>query len=87
MSWLEDVSGKHPAPYVPDPGEPKVKDPTNPNRMVSDKPANRPFLAYVFSDWSLYLRLINDKAIKNTVTSKKNYTMLGWRDSKKERLG
>jgi hypothetical protein len=87
MSWLRDVSGNPPAPHVPDPGEPKVPDPTNPDRMVSDKPANRPFLAYVILAWTLYFHLINEKAIKNIVTSKKNYTMPGWRDRKKERLG
>lgn len=47
MSWLKDFAGGDPLPpYTGDPGEPKVKDPSIPNRMVSDKPANRPFLAY-----------------------------------------
>lgn len=49
MSWLNDFSGANPTPpYTEDPAEPKVKDPSIPNRMVSDKPANRPFLAYVY---------------------------------------
>lgn len=49
MSWLKDFAGGDPLPpYTGDPGEPKVKDPSIPNRMVSDKPANRPFLAYVY---------------------------------------
>jgi len=43
MSWLANMEGK------PDPNfrdeEPKVPDPAIPNRMVSTKRANRPFLA------------------------------------------
>ncbi|KAF5357579.1 hypothetical protein D9758_007457 [Tetrapyrgos nigripes] len=47
MSWLNTAAtGKEPEPYVEPPSEPKVKDPSIPNRMVSDKPANRPFLAH-----------------------------------------
>ncbi|KAF8897171.1 cytochrome b5-like heme/steroid binding domain-containing protein [Infundibulicybe gibba] len=49
MSWLQGLNGEEPAPYVEanDPGaEPRVEDPSIPNRMVSSKPANRPFLAY-----------------------------------------
>ncbi|EKM80250.1 hypothetical protein AGABI1DRAFT_113450 [Agaricus bisporus var. burnettii JB137-S8] len=48
MSWLKEMAGgeKMP-PYVEnDSSSPKVKDPYIPNRMVSNKPANRPFLAY-----------------------------------------
>jgi len=43
MSWLANMEGR------PDPNfrdeEPKVPDPAIPNRMVSTKRANRPFLA------------------------------------------
>lgn len=51
MSWLKEMAGgeKMP-PYVEnDSSSPKVKDPYIPNRMVSNKPANRPFLAYAFT--------------------------------------
>jgi hypothetical protein len=52
MSWLKEMSGgeKMP-PYVEadSSSNPKVKDPSIPNRMVSTKPANRPFLAYVLT--------------------------------------
>jgi len=49
MSWLKEMAGGEPiAPYVePDaPSNPKVKDPAIPNRMVTNKTANRPFLAH-----------------------------------------
>jgi len=38
--------GEAPAPYVEPASEKKVRDPSIPNRMVSNKSANRPFLAY-----------------------------------------
>jgi len=48
MSWLGELAGgAPPAPYVDDSTD-KVADPNIPGRMVSNKPANRPFLAYVF---------------------------------------
>jgi hypothetical protein len=87
MSWLKDISGEDPPAYTGDPGEAKVQDPNIPNRMVSDKPANRPFLAYVYLHRNLYLHLTNYKAIKNTAKSKRDYTTLGWRDRKNERPG
>ncbi|PFH52566.1 hypothetical protein AMATHDRAFT_56607 [Amanita thiersii Skay4041] len=47
MSWLSALSGGDPpAPYKEPDDTPKVRDPAIPNRMVSTKPANRPFLAY-----------------------------------------
>ncbi|RDB20546.1 Membrane-associated progesterone-binding protein 4 [Hypsizygus marmoreus] len=47
MSSLSQMSGGDaPPPYIEPATEPKVRDPSIPNRMVSDKPANRPFLAY-----------------------------------------
>jgi len=47
MSWLKQAAGgEAPAPYQEPEEERKVKDPSIPHRMVSDKPANRPFLAY-----------------------------------------
>lgn len=46
MSWLPSLFGKEPEPYVEPSDTPKVPDPSIPNRMVSTKSANRPFLAY-----------------------------------------
>ncbi|KAF9468854.1 cytochrome b5-like heme/steroid binding domain-containing protein [Collybia nuda] len=47
MSWLKEAaSGNAPPPYTEPSSAPKVKDPAIPNRMVVDKPANRPFLAH-----------------------------------------
>ncbi|KAL4264196.1 Cytochrome b5 heme-binding domain-containing protein [Pleurotus pulmonarius] len=49
MSWLKEMAGgEAPAPYKEPsgPSEAKVKDPAIPNRMVSTKTANKPFLAY-----------------------------------------
>ena len=46
MSWLKEAAGGGPLPpYVDDSLEGKVPDPRIPNRMVANKPANRPFLA------------------------------------------
>ncbi|KAF8803744.1 cytochrome b5 [Phlegmacium glaucopus] len=46
MSWLSGLaSGEEPPPYK-DTSTDKVPDPCIPNRMVSNKAANRPFLAY-----------------------------------------
>ena len=55
------AGGEPMAPYVePDgPSNPKVNDPTIPNRMVSTKAANRPFLAYVFGLNFTYRNIIN----------------------------
>lgn len=51
MSWMKDLAGgERPHPYVDDSTE-KIADPSNPNRMVSNKKANRPFLACVFMEW------------------------------------
>ncbi|KAJ3566966.1 hypothetical protein NP233_g6669 [Leucocoprinus birnbaumii] len=47
MSWLKEMAGGEAMPpYVEPDSNPKVKDPAIPNRMVSTKPANRPFLAH-----------------------------------------
>ncbi|TFK29272.1 cytochrome b5 [Coprinopsis marcescibilis] len=47
MSWLKEAASGEPLPtFKEDPNELKVKDPSIPNRLVSNKPANRPFLAY-----------------------------------------
>ncbi|CAA7259485.1 unnamed protein product [Cyclocybe aegerita] len=46
MSWIKEMAGgEGPPPYV-DKSSNKVQDPSIPNRMVSNKTANRPFLAY-----------------------------------------
>ncbi|KAG6861189.1 hypothetical protein C0995_002816 [Termitomyces sp. Mi166 len=47
MSWLQEAAGG-PAPptYQDSPEKRKMKDPAIPGRMVTDKSANRPFLAY-----------------------------------------
>jgi len=46
MSWIKELSGgEGPPPYVDDSTN-KVADPSIPNRKVSNKSANRPFLAY-----------------------------------------
>lgn len=47
MSWLKEAAGGGPLPpYVDNSLEDKVPDPHNPNRMVANKAANRPFLSY-----------------------------------------
>jgi hypothetical protein len=46
MSWITNIDGK-PDPNFKDDG-PKVPDPAIPDRMVSTKRANQPFLKYVF---------------------------------------
>ncbi|KAJ7265847.1 cytochrome b5-like heme/steroid binding domain-containing protein [Mycena haematopus] len=46
MSWMAGLTGQEPARYVPPPDELKVKDPSIPDRMVSAKTANQPFLAH-----------------------------------------
>jgi len=46
MSWLAGIArGEDPPPYK-DTSTDKVPDPSIPNRMVSNKSANQPFLAY-----------------------------------------
>jgi len=46
MSWISELSGgQGPPPFV-DESTNKVRDPSIPDRMVSTKSANRPFLAY-----------------------------------------
>jgi len=49
MSWFREmVGGEAMPPFEPDdPSCSEVEDPAIPNRMVSTKSANRPFLAYV----------------------------------------
>lgn len=49
MSWLKTTFGTEPERYVEPEDTPKVADPAIPNRMVSTKAANQPFLACVAS--------------------------------------
>lgn len=44
MSWIWNPDGDAPKPP---PGDNMVQDPSDPNRRVTKKPANQPFLAYV----------------------------------------
>ncbi|KAF7330783.1 Sterol metabolism-related protein [Mycena venus] len=46
MSWMSGLTGQEPERYVAPPDEPKVQDPHIPDRMVSNKSANQPFLAH-----------------------------------------
>ncbi|KAJ3921832.1 cytochrome b5-like heme/steroid binding domain-containing protein [Lentinula edodes] len=47
MSWFKtSVTGEEPERYVEPDSTPRVQDPSIPNRMVVDKAANKPFLAY-----------------------------------------
>ncbi|KIK67970.1 hypothetical protein GYMLUDRAFT_36773 [Collybiopsis luxurians FD-317 M1] len=47
MSWFKtSVTGEEPERYREPEGTPKIPDPSIPNRMVADKAANKPFLAY-----------------------------------------
>ncbi|KAF5390638.1 hypothetical protein D9757_002651 [Collybiopsis confluens] len=47
MSWFKSsMSGEEPEPYREPEGTHKVADPSIPNRMVTDKAANKPFLAH-----------------------------------------
>ncbi|KAJ7638445.1 cytochrome b5-like heme/steroid binding domain-containing protein [Roridomyces roridus] len=46
MSWMSGLTGQEPERYVPPPDELKVPDPSIPDRMVSAKSANQPFLAH-----------------------------------------
>ncbi|KAJ3739548.1 cytochrome b5 [Lentinula detonsa] len=47
MSWFKtSITGEEPQPYIEPESTPRVKDPVIPDRMVIDKAANRPFLAY-----------------------------------------
>jgi len=46
MSWMSGLTGQEPERYVPPPDEAKVPDPYIPDRMVSAKSANQPFLAH-----------------------------------------
>jgi hypothetical protein len=50
MSWITNPEGR-PDPNFRDDG-PKVADPAIPDRLVSTKRANQPFLAYVFKIFS-----------------------------------
>jgi len=44
MSWITNIDGKHDPNFKDD--TPKVADPSIPNRMVSTKTANKPYLAH-----------------------------------------
>ncbi|KAJ7477149.1 hypothetical protein B0H11DRAFT_2158246 [Mycena galericulata] len=46
MSWMSGLTGQEPERYIPPPDELKVQDPSIPDRMVSAKSANQPFLAH-----------------------------------------
>lgn len=46
MSWIGELAGGAPPPRYVDDSTDKVADPNIPGRMVSNKSANRPFLAY-----------------------------------------
>ncbi|KAF9042563.1 cytochrome b5 [Hymenopellis radicata] len=46
MSWLKGLTGEPVEPYVEPASTPKVDDPAIPNRKVSTKQANKPFLSY-----------------------------------------
>ncbi|KAF8900025.1 cytochrome b5-like heme/steroid binding domain-containing protein [Mucidula mucida] len=46
MSWLKGLSGEPVEPYVEPASTPKVDDPAIPNRKVSTKQANKPFLSH-----------------------------------------
>ncbi|KAH0587123.1 Neuferricin [Termitomyces sp. J132] len=47
MSWLQETAGGPAPPTYQDPPEKlKMRDPAIPGRMVTDKSANKPFLAY-----------------------------------------
>jgi len=46
MSWMSEAVGGPPPVYTGGDGYPTVPDPDDPDRMVSAKPANKPFLAH-----------------------------------------
>nr|GAT46230.1 sterol metabolism-related protein [Mycena chlorophos] len=46
MSWFIGLTGQEPDRYIVPETEPKVPDPRIPDRMVSTKKANQPFLAH-----------------------------------------
>ncbi|KAF8914145.1 cytochrome b5-like heme/steroid binding domain-containing protein [Gymnopilus junonius] len=46
MSWIPELAGGEAPPKYVDTSSDKVPDPVIPNRMVSNKSANQPFLAY-----------------------------------------
>lgn len=64
MSWIWNPSGNAPKPQ---PTEEMVPDPGNPNRMVSKKAANQPFLAYV--PWLLVPSRVLSRALATTNTN------------------
>lgn len=60
MSWLSGLAtGEEPAPYK-DTSTDKVPDPNIPERLVSNKAANQPFLAYVFKVQQLQAVFLTD---------------------------
>ncbi|KAJ7067939.1 hypothetical protein C8F01DRAFT_1364370 [Mycena amicta] len=46
MSWMSGLTGQEPEKYISPADEPKVADPHIPDRMVSAKTPNQPFLAH-----------------------------------------
>lgn len=67
MSWLSEMAGGTPPPrYVDNSSTPKVPDPSIPDRMVSTKSANRPFLAWV-------LQKVPSSSLTDSIGSHKQY--------------
>lgn len=76
MSWImSGVNGEEPEKYVEPADSPKVPDPSIPNRMVADKAANKPFLAWVQSrvlHIPFYLTLPRYKAYRDNKEKQHN---------------
>ncbi|KAJ7047776.1 cytochrome b5-like heme/steroid binding domain-containing protein [Mycena alexandri] len=73
MSWMGGLTGAEPERYVAPADEPKVKDPHIPDRMVSAKSANQPFLAhreYRERQEALHLEWVEKKRIRDEKIAK-----------------
>ncbi|KAJ7122851.1 cytochrome b5-like heme/steroid binding domain-containing protein [Mycena epipterygia] len=73
MSWMGGLTGQEPDRYVPPPDEAKVKDPHIPDRMVSAKAANQPFLQhkeYRDRQEALHNAWVEKKAIRDAKIAK-----------------
>lgn len=80
MSWITNINAK-PDPNFKDDG-PKVPDPAIPDRMVSTKRANQPFLKCVLSFGVVtptppYSHTFANKGTRPTATNRPNYTPTG----------
>src|SRR6266702_4588142 len=75
MSWITNIDGK-PDPNFKDDG-PKVADPAIPDRMVSTKRANQPFLSCVFHSFTNDYSPLSRLGTKHTATSRQSYTPPG----------